>query len=262
MDLTIFAMSKMIVFLLVLSRTVGVFIASPVFNSKNIVMPVRIAISLALAFIFTPMVKALPTEPDTMVLVGLIAKEVSVGFMMGFLASLTMAAIHIAGTYIDLSAGFGFAQMVDPMSKERNSVLGQLLNVVATLIFLITKAHYLVIQGLADSFQVLPLGQMSISPELTTNFLAVFGVILLSALKIAAPILGVIFLTDLSLGILARTVPQLNIINVGFSVKMVVVLVSLMILMPIALGVMAHLFGGIRKDFAVLVKLLSHASGG
>ncbi len=262
MDLTVFAMSKMIVFLLVLARTAGVFIASPVFSSKNIVMPAKIAISLALAFIFTPLVKTLPAEPDTLVLAGLVVKEVTVGFMMGFLASLTMAAIRIAGTYIDLSAGFGFAQMVDPMSKEHNSVLGQLLNVVGTLMFLICKAHYLVIQGLAESFQVLPLGQMSVTPELTGNFMAVFGVILLSALKIAAPILGVIFLTDLSLGILARTVPQLNIINVGFSVKMVVVMLSLMILMPVALGVMAHLFGGIRKDFTILVKLLSHASGG
>lgn len=262
MDLTMFAMSKLIVFLLVLARTAGVFIASPVFSSKNIAMPAKIAISLALAFVFMPFVRALPSEPDMYMLAALAAKEVTVGFMMGFLASLTMSAIRIAGTYIDMSAGFGFAQMIDPMSKEHNSVIGQLLNVVATLMFLVTKAHHLVIQGLADSFNMLPLGQLNVSPELTGSFLVVFGSILLSALKIAAPILGIIFLTDLSLGILARTVPQLNIINVGFSVKMVVVMISVIILLPMAVAVMVDLFGGIREDFTVLVKLLSHASGG
>lgn len=262
MDLTAFTISKMIAFLLVLARTSGVFIASPVFSSRNIAIPAKICISVALSIIFVPMVKPVSEDIGTLVLVSMVAKEITVGYMMGFLASLTIAAIRIAGTYIDLSAGFGFAQMVDPMSQEQNSVMGQLLNLVATLMFLVTKAHHLVIQGLADSFTVMPLGNLTVNPELTGNFFAVFGTIFLAALKIAAPILGVIFLTDLSLGILSRTVPQLNIINVGFSVKMVVCLVTVMILMPIAIGIMADLFGGIRKDFTVLVKLLNNAAGG
>lgn len=262
MDLTAFAMSKMVTFLLVFARTGGLFIASPVFSNRNIVIPVKIVIALSLAFIFVPLIKTPVDTPDTFLLVALIIKEITVGFVMGFVASLTIAAIKMAGTLIDLSAGFGFAQMIDPLSQEHNSIIGQLLNLVATLMFLVCKAHYVVIQGLAESFRYLPLGNMIITPELTGNVVSMLGLIFLSAMKIAAPIIGVIFLTDIALGIVSRTVPQLNILNVGFSVKMVVCAVSLMIIFPVAITVMANLFGGIGKDFTVLVRMFANGTGG
>ncbi|MEN6358118.1 MAG: flagellar biosynthetic protein FliR [Armatimonadota bacterium] len=256
MDILGFGIAQILTFLLVLARVGGIFTSAPIFGNTNVAPMVRICIALALTFVFLPMAQPWSASFDLLPFFFAIIKEAMIGVLMGFLASLMFAAIQMAGAYIDLSMGFGFAQVVDPMTKEQNAVLGQLQNLAATLVFLAVNGHHIMIRGLADSFAILPLGQMGFSPETGAGMMQIFGTIFLAALRIAAPVVGAIFLTDVALGILARTVPQLNVFVVGFPAKLTVGLVAMMAVLPIAVGVMVGLFSGMHGDIIALLKHL------
>jgi flagellar biosynthetic protein FliR len=109
MDLLGFGMAQIATFLLVLSRVGGIFTTAPVFSNVNVTPTVRVAIALCLAFVFLPLANAGPGQLDLIPFVFAIFKEAVVGVVMGFLASLMFAAIQMAGAYVDMQVGFGFA---------------------------------------------------------------------------------------------------------------------------------------------------------
>ncbi len=257
MDVFNFGITKIVTFLLVLARVGGIFTAGPVFGNTNVTMPVRVTIAVCLALVFLPMAHYDASHLDYLPFVLVVIKETLVGVLMGFLASLMFTAIQMAGVYIDLQVGFGFAAVVDPMSKQQNAVLGQLYEHGRYSSFPGNERASYMIRGLADSFTVLPLGQMQLSPESSGTMISAFASIFMAALKIGAPIVGAIFLTDLSLGILARTVPQLNVFVIGFPAKMAVALVIVIAVLPVAFGVMTGLFSGLYGDIMSLLRQLA-----
>ena len=257
MDLFGFGINEIATFLLVLCRVGGIFTAAPVFGNVNVAPMVRVGIACSLAFVFLPLahydVSQLALLPFAVALV----KEALIGIIMGFLASLVFAAIQMAGAFVDLQVGFGFANVVDPMIKERNAVIGQLQNLAATLLFLSVNGHHIMLRGLAESFAVVPLGKMTLSASITGGMADAFAGIFVAALKIGAPVVGAIFLTDVSLGILARTVPQLNVFVVGFPVKLTVGLLAVLAVTPVAFTVMTGLFAGLHADLMTLLKYMT-----
>ena len=257
MDILGFGITQVTTFLLVLARVGGIFTSAPVFGNVHVTPMARVAIALSLAFVFFPMAHNPAGATDFVPFIFAVFKEALVGLAMGFLLAMMFAAIQMAGAYVDLGVGFGFAQVVDPMVREHNAVLGQLQNLAATLLFLAINGHHLMIRGLADSFAVLPLGEIGFSPQSAGGILNVFAAMFVAALKIAAPIVGAVFLTDVGLGILARTVPQLNVFVVGFPAKLTVALFTVIVVLPSAFGVMIGLFGGLHRDLIALLKYLT-----
>ncbi|MDH7603111.1 MAG: flagellar biosynthetic protein FliR [Armatimonadota bacterium] len=244
-------------FLLVLARVGGIFTSAPVFGDVHVPPRVRVGLAVALTFVFFPLVKCETYPQEVLPFFSLLVREAGIGLVIGFVVAMVFSAIRVAGAYVDLILGFGFANLVDPSFKENSAVVGQLQNLVATLLFLVTNGHHSVIKGLADSFAVIPVGEKvllgSTVPAVTAVFAAMFG----SALRIALPVVGAIFLTDVSLGILARTVPQLNVFVVGFPAKLAVALFVLAVSLPFFSGVMSHLIGGLERDIALVLKNLA-----
>lgn len=256
MDILGFGISQILTFLLVLVRVGGIFTLAPIFGNANVSPFVRVGMAGILAFVFLPMAHFDASHIDMLGLILVVAKEALVGIVMGFFASMMFAAIQMAGAFIDIQIGFGMANIIDPMMKEHNAVIGQLYNFAATLLFLALNGHHLMIRGLADSFAVLPLGHVVITPHATSGMLQVFTVMFMAALKIGAPVVGAIFLTDVSLGILARTVPQLNVFVVGLPAKLTVGMLAIMAVLPMAGMVMKGLFGGLEHDLVTLLKYM------
>lgn len=256
MDILGFGISQIVTFVLVLVRVAGIFSVAPIFGNVNVTPFVRVGIAACLAFVFLPMAHFDASHLDFLGFTLVIAKEALVGIVMGFLAAMMFAAIQMAGAFIDLQIGFGFAQVVDPMLKQHNAVIGQLYNLSATLLFLALNGHHLMIRGLADSFAILPLGHMAVAPSATTGMIEVFAILFLSALKIGAPVVGAIFLTDVALGILARTVPQLNVFVVGLPAKLTVGFLAIFAVMPLMFTVLTRLFGGLEHDIVRLLKFM------
>ena len=256
MDLLGFGMSKLVTFLMVLARVGGIFTLAPVFGNQNVTRLARIAIAVSLTFVFVPMVNYSLTSFEIIPFLTVIFKEIMVGVLMGFLASMVFSAITMAGSYIDLAMGLGFSQQVDPMTKERTAVMGQLQTLVATLIFLAVNGHHIMIRGLADSFSVIPIGAMTFNPAAAKGMLFVFSAVIMAALKISAPVVGIIFITDVAMGIMGRTVPQMNIFNVGFALKLAVGLLVVIVVLPSTATIVTGLFMGLHRDFMVLLRNL------
>lgn len=258
MDIGIWTISQVVTFVLVLVRVAGIFTVAPIFGNVNVAPMVRVGIAVCLAFVFLPMARFDASNIDFLPFLLIVAKEALIGIVMGFLASLVFTAIQMAGSFIDLQVGFGFANVVDPMMKQHSAVIGQLYNFAATLLFLALNGHHLMIRGLADSFSILPLDSTMQMSSAASGVLQIFIVLFIASLKIGAPVVGAIFLTDVSLGILARTVPQLNVFVVGFPAKLTVGFLAVFAVLPVTLGVMSGLFGGLERD---IIRLLQFMSG-
>lgn len=258
MDILSFSISEIVTFILVLARVGGIFTSGPIFSNSNVSPIVRITIAVSLSFVFLPMAHYDASHIDILPFILVIIKETLVGLVMGFLASLLFAAVQMAGGFIDLQIGFGFGNMVDPMQKEHSAVIGQFYNMCAILLFLIMNGHHMMIRGLADSFAVLPLGKMAISPDAAGGIMQTFATIFVASLKIGAPVVGAIFLTDVALGVLSRTVPQLNVLVVGMPAKMAVGFFVISAVLPFIFAVMMGLFSGLYGD---LMAILRHMGG-
>lgn len=252
-----FGIEQIIIWLLVFCRTTGIFSVAPVFGNVHVPVHTRVGLAACLAFIFTPLVAAGNVTPPTD-LIGItfaVVRESAVGLAIGFVGMLLFMVIQSAAELIDLQMGLGFASLVDP-NNQRSSVIGQFYYIIATLIFLCVNAHHTLLQGLADSFSVIPLGQMTFNPAATGSIVVVFERMFVAAIKIGGPIVGVILLTDVALGILARTVPQLNVLVVGFPAKIFVGLATVIVAMPAVIVVMHGLFGNLYGDIHVLSRAL------
>ncbi len=257
MSLPNIGFDQIIIWLLVFCRTAGIFSVAPVLGNVHVPVFTRVGFAACLALIFTPLVSAGHAAPpgDLINLVFAIVRESAVGLAIGFVGMLLFMVVQAAAGLIDLQMGLGFASLVDP-NNESSSVVGQFYYLVAMLIFLCVNAHHMLLEGLAESFGVIPLGQMTFNAGATGSIVAMFNQMFVAAIKIGGPIVGVILLTDVALGILARTVPQLNVLVVGFPAKIAVGLATMIVAMPAVIVVMRNLFSGLYGDIHVLSQAL------
>jgi flagellar biosynthetic protein FliR len=250
------------VFLLVLSRTAGIFTLVPVFGSGQVPVQVRLVVSLALAMVFTPLaVGGVDTDgipaADVPGMLLFVAKETLVGLAIGFVTTLVFAAIQAAGDLIDLHAGFAFATIFDPMYGTQAAIAGRFHQLLAGMLFFVTNAHHMLLLGLADSFRIVPVGGVLIAPGSPQVMMGMFAGLLAVAIKIAAPIVVAVFLADVALAVMARIVPQMNVFVVGLPLKLGVGLVGLIVAAPTGIALARDAFGEMYQYTTVLLRILA-----
>ncbi len=230
--------------LLVLTRMTTFFVTMPLLSYRNVPVLFRLGLSVALGFLVISQMKINPDLALDAVFLVLIVKEAMVGLLLGFTASMIFAAIQMAGAMIDLQMGFALANLVDPQSGVPMPVTANLKLMLAMLFFLAIDGHHQLIRGILASFQLIPLGQAGLgSFELTMEWLArFFSQSFLIALQIAAPMAAALFLVDLAMGIIARTVPQMNFFVVGFPFKMLFGILVMFLVIPGFFVVLIWLF--------------------
>jgi flagellar biosynthetic protein FliR len=246
-------------FILVLLRSAGLFLTSPLFASRNIPTQVKAAWALLTAVLLIPTV---PVDPATIPLTGMqfglaSVRELFVGFILGMAAFLLFVGIQLAGQIIDIQMGLGMVNIIDPLTSTQVSVMGQYFYLVATLVFLAVDGHHLLIRGIADSFQVVPLAGAKFPPEVALRMSDFFSEAFFIAFRVGAPVIGALFLTNLALGVLARTVPQMNVFIVGMPLSIAVGLVMVAVSMGFFVYVLRGLYQGLYRDLAVLVKAMA-----
>ena len=259
MDLVSFGIPRLEVFLLVLARTAGIFTLVPIFGASQVPMPVRVSVAVVLALVFVPLCAPAGTGllvVDVLPMALMMAREALIGIVIGFVTVLVFAAIQMAGDLIDLQTGFSFASMVDPVNGSQTSVGGRFHHLLAGLLFFATNAHHIMLRGLADSFQLAPVGQLSLNAAVTGGVVDLFAGLFVVAIKIAAPVVAAVFLADVALAILARTVPQMNVFIVGLPLKLGVGLVGMAIALPVTMVLSRNTLGGIYDQTAGLLHLL------
>jgi flagellar biosynthetic protein FliR len=162
----------------------------------------------------------------------ILAYQIVIGLAIGFALRLVFVAVEMAGDLIGLQMGLGFAMFYDPGNVQHTPILGQFLGLLATLIFLSINGHLLIISALVDSFHTLPI---TVEPMQGGFFqtLARHGAIIFAAgLQLALPLIVTMLVVNLSLGVLTRAAPQLNIFAVGFPVTLAIGFAALVLTLP------------------------------
>ncbi|GEL06671.1 flagellar biosynthetic protein FliR [Salisediminibacterium halotolerans] len=208
-------------FLLILVRLTAFFMTLPFFAYENIPGRLKIGIALFLAWIVF-ITGDWPVFAINYEFVLLILKEALVGLTVGLIATILLYAIQVAGGLMDLKLGFLIANVIDPQTGTQSPMIGSYLYTFAMMFLLATNAHHLLIDGAFYSFQFIPLEQIYLpfDDENYVQYIATtFNTMFLIAFQMSLPIVGSIFLVDVALGMIARTVPQVNVFVVGLPLK-------------------------------------------
>ncbi|MFW6380959.1 MAG: flagellar biosynthetic protein FliR [Bacillota bacterium] len=246
-------------FILIMLRYLGIFLITPIFSSQLIPNRVKIGLSLLLALVTIPLFsEATLIMPEQVILViSGVVRELAIGFILGFVVYLVFAAIQLAGQFIDLRMGFRIANVVDPMSGESSPVVGQFKNVVAMLVFLAINGHHLLIKSLFYSFEIIPPGQAQFPSNLWQFVFRRSADMFILAFKIALQVIGTLFVVDIALGFLARSVPQMNIFIIGLPIKIFLGFIILILSIHIIVNYFDDTFMELMKDIDHLLKLMA-----
>lgn len=207
-------------FFLVLARITPMFILAPIFSSKMVPLRARGIIAVAITMGLAPVAmhgQHIPGQP--LEVLGLIVKELLVGFVFAFAIAALFAAIQMAAALTDAIAGFSFAGMVDPVNGNQGGVLTTLYNLVGLMMFIAIGGDAWMLRGLARTFQLVPLTSSPRVAPMVGSAVASVGQIFTSALEVAAPAVLALIITDVAFGMVSRVVPQLNVFAVGFPIK-------------------------------------------
>lgn len=219
-------------------RIVALIAAAPILGDSSVPRRARIGLALFVAAIVAPGITAVPNVPlvsgDGFLLV---ARQLLVGAAMGFAMKLAFAAVEYAGDLIGLSMGIGFATLVDPETNDQTPIIGSFLRYFTMLAFLAANGPLLLIAGVAQSFDALPIsgpdGFFGDWKSLVLAGGAVFGL----ALHMALPVIAALLITNVALGIMTRAAPQLNLFSIGFPLTIGVGLIVLLVSLPVVMAV-------------------------
>ncbi|MYL33157.1 flagellar type III secretion system protein FliR [Pontibacillus yanchengensis] len=224
-------LNKLPAFLLIFVRVTAFFVTIPIFSYKNVPTQHKVGFSFFLAWIMYYTIDIPEITIDGTFYI-LLLKETLVGLAIGFIAYLVLAAIQIAGGFIDFQMGFAIANVIDPRTGVQSPLIGQYLYTVTLLFLLAVNAHHMLIDGVFYSYELIPIESLDVgfsNQSMVSFVIETFNQMFVIAFQMAVPIVGCLFLVDVALGIVARTVPQLNVFVVGLPLKIFVSFVVILI---------------------------------
>lgn len=255
MDLFTILQSQMGFFLLIFVRISGIFMMMPIFSSRNTPGHVKIGFALLITYILFPLVfsKTAIIPDHFLPFLFIVAGELIVGLILGFVSSLIFYAIQMAGQLLDMQIGFGIINMIDPLSGQQAPLIGNFKYILALITFLATNGHHVLLSALFASFKLVPVTGVVVNVAIAQFIVDLIGGMFILALRISLPVIVALLLTDMALGILARTMPQMNIFVVGVPGKIIIGIFVLSIALPFYIFFLEMAFDGMYKNiFSVL----------
>jgi flagellar biosynthetic protein FliR len=206
-------------YLLVVLRTGAILVFWPLWNHRLLTTQIKVFSILVISLALTPVVSPfLPAFPRTWPgIAGLVLQELLLGMTLGLTIRFIFAGMQMAGTLAATQMGLGMVTLYDPQSRAQTTAIADLLIMLATLIFLSLDGHHMILRLLVQSFQDTPMAVRPGLPWALFYQLSAQAILIYQwAIKLAAPILAALFLTQLALGLVARAVPQIQIMIVSF----------------------------------------------
>ena len=220
-------------YFLPLVRISAFFMAAPIFGTKIVSARVRLVLSIAVTLIVAPLLPVsshLSGIDFSMILI--VIQQVLIGISLGFIFQVVFQLFVLAGQYIAMKLGLGFASMNDPSSGVSVTIVSQFYLLTTTLLFLSINGHLVLIQIIVDSFSVLPISSQGLSSGSLYKIVGLGGWMFGSALTISLPILTALLVVNIAFGVMSRSAPQMNIFAVGFPVTLLFGLVIMWIGFP------------------------------
>lgn len=257
--MTLFEVEVFKVFMLVLARFSGLIVSAPVLSSRNFPIHGKIGLAVLSAIILTPTLPALaeplPSEPLSLAFYG--AGEFLIGLMIGFVMTLGFAAIQVAGQLMDMQSGFGFINVFSPILETQFPIFGFFYFLLAVLYLLAINGHHMMIRALVFSFEKIPLGGFVARPALFWEVSRWGSAMFYDGFMIAAPVVAASVLAYLTMGILGRLVPQINLFVAGFPLTIAVGLLIVALSIGLYLEILDGMFIRTFRNMSVMIGAMS-----
>ena len=228
-------------FLWPMLRISAMLLTAPIFSLDALTLPIRIMLALVLTFFIYPMVDWPVLDPISAIGFFEIVNQLFIGAMMGLMLQVAIGAIVLAGQTIAGSMGLSMASMYDP-NVGNVPVISQFLVILSTMIFLGFGGHVIMISMIMDSFTALPIGQSVLNQASFAKVVAWSSMMFLGAVLIAMPVMVSLLFINISLGIITRAAPSLNIFSVGFPASIAAGFLILIISLESIIGRMRWLW--------------------
>lgn len=246
-----------LVVILIMARLLGMVVMAPVFSNQQIIAPVKIALIFWMAGMisfFVPLPAALPSSMSLLVLALIL--EFMIGIIYGFVAQLLIVGVELAGSLIDTQAGISAAALFDPGRGQQATLVSKLYREIVVLMFLILQGHHALLISIRASFDLIPIGAGTFPMQAIAHVFQMGGVLFKIGIQIAAPLLIVIFLLDFAFGMLSRVAPQVNVFQLSFQLKPLVMVSVLMLVVPGLVYSVERIIEKILEEFVLLSRLL------
>ena len=219
---------------LVLIRTSAWFLSSPVFGLGTGFSGYKVGLIVILSVVTFLTIGApfdVAFEPAIYAVMAL--REILIGVFLGLFLQLILVTVRVAGEMISQEMGFMVARQVDPVSGVQSSLVTNFYENLFILTLLLLNGHHWLVRSLNHSFQRAPVGELWFGPNITATIRAMFGQMFGAGIVFAAPVMIFLVLVSLLIGILARAVPTLNVLEVGFSIRVMVSLFAMFLFAPL-----------------------------
>ncbi len=215
-------------------RVLALASSAPVLSHASVPRPLRIGAAALVTLVAVPLGPAAPAiSPFSAPGMLLVAEQLLIGLAIGLSMQIAFAAVTLAGDLIGLQMGLSFASFIDPQNAEQAPLIGSFLSVVLMLVFLSLNGHLLMLGTVVESFQAYPVAVDAVRAFDMLQFVQRASDLFAFGLQMALPVIAAMLLTNITLGMLARTSPQLNLLAVGFAVTLTAGLVMLVAMLPL-----------------------------
>jgi len=239
------------IYIIVLIRTVALLGTAPIFSQPAVPRPIKIAISATLALILVPV---LPPQavagfvlPDTMLgWICVVAKEMTVGITLGFIATLVINGVLAAGEFAARDMGLAIAAEFNPDTQSPTTPITRLYIVMISLLLLALNVHHWFIEALVRTYDLVPIGGLSFQAGAAERLVGLMSWLYVIGVKIAAPVMAVLFLVSAAIGIMSLAAPQVNILLISFPIRMAIGITIL--------GLSVHIIGRNMQDLLLKMR--------
>ena len=249
-------------FILVTARILALIMTSPLLSMQSVPRVAKVALAGLTGFIVLPSAytEGWIDSPFSLYFLLLVLGEALLGALTGLFINIMFAAFSSAGQFFSYQMGFGASEVYDALSQVENPLLGQYFNLVSMLVFLQTDGlQKLFITGVRDSISSVNCfslinGGGAVVPYLTHSL----GALFMNAAVIALPVIGTLFLIHITMGLLSKAAPQMNLLSEGFPTTILLTFVLLLFLLPRMINLFASIMD---QGFAAFARLLAEIGG-
>lgn len=253
-----FPEGQIIAFALILLRIIAFVIAWPIFGSQQVPTPIKILLAVVLTVVIYPTVKFQNIDLIKIndQIIFLSVREIFVGLCLGFLLRFFFFAVSISGEMMGISSGLSSAQLYNPAMGTQSNVLEHANVILATLLILAMNGHHMFIQGLAQSFELVPIADVAVKSTAFSGIAVVTQEAFFMGIKMASPIIVTMFLANVTMGLLGRAVPQLNVMMTSFHVTITLAIFVFFITVPLFVSEMQGLLQMMTERFFNVMRVL------
>ncbi len=245
-------------FFLVFLRTGAFLMSLPGLNAPSVPILFRVGLALSASLLLVPALglQAPPFLADGISLGVAAAGEILLGLLAGMAVRLVFEGVQLAGQIVGYQMGMAIAEVIDPASEDQVALLSQFNTLFATLIFLTINGHHAVIRSLVESYALVPPLGFQVNGPVMERLIRLSAEVFVVGLKAGAPIIVALMLSTVSFGLVARTVPQMNIFIVSMPLSIGVGLLFLGLSLPHLAGFIGDLFGGVARNALGLLRAI------